>query len=450
LKQPLQYSHFRSSMSSENYLKQTLTGTALVIATLLVLSAIPEFDVGSFHFKRINLLSDILKKDVVVTDTVKVVKPVYADTCKTGVTCVEDYSSDSTGLDIFLSALDSSKTQPVRIAWFGDSYVEGDILLDPLRDTLQAIFGGSGVGFLPITSEVAGFRQTVIHSFKNWKTYEIVGERSDEHPLGPAGYSFVAEDGNYVSYTAEKRNRLNKFPTAKLFYGNCDSATVLVGESEMQLGSSNSIHRKNLAENISSLKFSVTGKADLYGISMESNTGVCVDNFSMRGNSGIGLSSVGEKMYRNFDSLHHYDLVILSYGLNVANEKSKNYDWYVRSMKPTIAMMKRAFPHSSILVVGCSDRADNIDGELQTMPSVKRLVNEQRKMAADNEVCFWDLFTAMGGDSTMVRWANMPKHSLTNKDYTHLTFYGGRKVAEIFLNTILYEREKYKRKRLSK
>ena len=197
-------------------------------------------------------------------------------------------------------------------------------------------------------------------------------------------------------------------------------------------------------------KLSVNGKADLYGVALESKTGICLDNFSMRGNSGIGLNYVNEKMYRAFDSIHPYDLVVLSYGLNVANEKSKNYDWYVRSMKPTIAMMKRAFPNSSIVLVGCSDRADNIDGELQTMPSVKRLVEVQRKMAADNQVCFWNLFEAMGGDSTMVNWANMPRHALANKDYTHLTFYGGKKVAEIFLRTILYEKEKYERRKKSK
>lgn len=438
-------------MPSENYLKQTLIGTALVIASLLALSVIPAFDAGNFHFKRINILSDILKKDVVVVaDTVKVMKPVYVDTCKNGVTCIEDYSNDTTGLNVFLSALDSSKNKIVRIAWFGDSYVEGDILLDPLRDTLQAIFGGSGVGFVPITSEVAGFRQTVIHSFNNWKTYAIVGERSPEHPLGPAGFSFVPNDASYVSFTAGKRNRLNSFPNAKLFYGSSDSATVTANGQEMFIGSVNSIHNKNLGENLSSLKFSVKGKADLYGIVFESNTGICLDNFSMRGNSGIGLNYVSEKMFRAFDSIHPYDLVVLNYGLNVANEKSKTYDWYTRSMKPTIAMMKRAFPNSSVLVLGCSDRADNIDGELQTMPSVKRLVDVQRKMAAENEVCFWNLFEAMGGDSTMVNWANTPKHSLANKDYTHLTFYGGKKVADIFLKTILYEKEKYERRKKSK
>ena len=277
-------------MSSKNYLKQTLIGTALVIASLLALSVIPAFEIGSFHFKRIQILSDIMRKDVVVTaDTTRHMKPVYVDTCKTGVTCIEDYSRETSGMNVFLASLDSSKNKVVRIAWFGDSYVEGDILLDPLRDTLQAIFGGSGVGFVPITSEVAGFRQTVIHSFSNWKTFGIVGERSTEHPLGPAGYSFVPNEGSSVSYTAEKRNRLNVFPTAKLFYGNADSATVTANGQPLFLGSVNSIHQKNLGENLAALKVSVSGKADLYGLTFESKSGICLDNFAMRGNSGIGL-----------------------------------------------------------------------------------------------------------------------------------------------------------------
>lgn len=448
-------------MPSQNYLKQTLVGTAMVIAMLFALSAIPEFDLGSFHFKRINLLSDILKKEkkqaLQQADTVVVVKPAYADTCKQGVVCVEDYTADTTGLDIFMAALDEAKARPVRIAWFGDSYVEGDILLDPLRDTLQALYGGSGVGFVPIASEVAGFRQTVVHSFNNFNTYEIVGKRDDSLPLGPAGYTFIPLEDNVVTYRAEKnRRRLNRFPSVKIYYGQCQDGSIqyFVNDSVYRdtLLDGYKIHAFDIKQSCTDFKFSIpkAKKLALYGVSFESNTGICVDNFSMRGNSGIGLSYVKEKMYRDFDSLHHYDLVILSYGLNVANEKSPNYDWYTRSMNNTLAMIKRAFPHSSVLLLGCSDRADKIDGELQTMPSVKRLINDQRKMAANNKLCFWDLQQAMGGDSTMIRWAEMDNRPLANKDYTHLTFYGGKRVAGVLLQTLLYEKEKYERKKKSR
>jgi hypothetical protein len=46
----------------------------------------------------------------------------------------------------------------------------------------------------------------------------------------------------------------------------------------------------------------------------------------------------------------------------------------------------------------------------------------------------------------MVEWASATP-PLANKDYTHLTFYGGRKVADLLMGTLLYEREKYLRRK---
>lgn len=436
-------------MNKVNHLKQTVIAVAAIIFLLLVLGAVPELTVGNFHFKRINILSDITKKPAKILDTIPVYhapKPVYSDTCKTGITCIEDYSKDSSGMDVFLSALDSSKTKNVRIAWFGDSYVEGDILLGYLRDTLQALFGGAGVGFVPITSEVAGFRQTISHSFEGWKTYSIVGEHNQEHPLGPAGYTCTGYPENYVQYKQVKSKNKNTLADAQLFWGNSDSAEITVNGTSTELKNTTDLEKKNVGRNLSTLLLSAKGSVDLYGMTFESANGISVDNFSMRGNSGIGLINVSEKMYRDFDAQHHYDLIVLSYGLNVANEEAKDYGWYTRSMNKVIQRIKNCFPNSSLLLIGCSDRAENIDGELQTMPSVKRLIQAQQKMASDNQVCFWNLFEAMGGDSTMIRWADMPAHALANKDYTHLTFYGGKRVAHIFLNTLLYEQEKYKRR----
>jgi hypothetical protein len=53
----------------------------------------------------------------------------------------------------------------------------------------------------------------------------------------------------------------------------------------------------------------------------------------------------------------------------------------------------------------------NVDGDYKTMPMLKELVDVQRKVAADNGVCFWNLFEAMGGDSTMVRWVEYEARS---------------------------------------
>lgn len=437
--------------SSENYLGKSVAGAFGVVVVLLILSVIPEFDFFSFHFRPVNILADVQinKNTQSGLDSVKYVKPVFADTCKHGLVCIEDYSSDTSGLLSFLQALDSSNLRKVRIAWFGDSFVEGDIFLDPLRDTLQAIYGGSGVGFVPISSEVAGFRQTVNHTFSGWKSSSIIGEKTKSHPLGFAGSVFWPNSKALVKYGAVKKRRLSNFDQASIFIYTAKDNGVYVNGVYKSISASNAIQKLPVGNDIKSLELEVTDSIplDVYGVSLESKTGLAIDNFSMRGNSGIGLSYVSSAVFKQMSEIHSPDLVVLSYGLNVANPKADNYDWYVRSMTKTILMIKESFPNSSILLIGCPDRGENKDGVYQTMRGVKELIQVQRKMAAETGICFWDMHEAMGGDSTMIKWGSMKKHPFANKDYTHLTFYGGEKMASITTGTILYEKEKYDRRK---
>src|SRR5262245_44146680 len=94
---------------------------------------------------------------------------------------ITNFSTDTTrsSLENFLSKLHDLKTgkkKKVRIAYFGDSMIEGDLLTQTLRKLLQQSFGGSGVGFVPITSQVSKFRQSVMDNYsggwqdENFKT----------------------------------------------------------------------------------------------------------------------------------------------------------------------------------------------------------------------------------------------------------------------------------------
>ena len=69
-----------------------------------------------------------------------------------------------------LYTLRSGQPIKIRIAYFGDSMIEGDLLTQTLRELLQKAFGGNGVGFVPITSQVSQFRQTVRASYsETWE-----------------------------------------------------------------------------------------------------------------------------------------------------------------------------------------------------------------------------------------------------------------------------------------
>lgn len=80
----------------------------------------------------------------------------------------------------------------LRIAYFGDSIIEGDVITAPLRYFLQGQYGGKGVGFVPITSIVSDYRRTIKHDFShNWESISFMTPRRSSTSLGISGYTFI-------------------------------------------------------------------------------------------------------------------------------------------------------------------------------------------------------------------------------------------------------------------
>lgn len=443
----------------ENYLPQALYLFTYSILALFVLSLIPPFTVGNFTFKEVNLISDLnleepkklLTQPDSIIDTLIFDEPdvtVKTDTCKTGVICIEDYSPDGDALLAFISSLEDTKSKPARIAFYGDSFIEGDILTSSLRDTLQQVFGGRGVGYVPMTSEVAKFRTTIKHTFENWQTYSIISEYDEEPVFGIGGQSAVPLEDNVVSYSPAYGASLSKLSVfyssqakRKLTYVIRDTLSI-----DTTLLSSEGVKQINLTNlNSKSIDISVAppDSIQLFGVSIEGNAGLYVDNLAMRGNSGIALSRIQSSVMRDFYRLRPYQLVILQFGLNVVSENdSTDYIGYVQSMTRVVSKFKEAFKGCSILIVSVSDRSNNQGGTFKTIPGILAMRQAQRLIAKRSGVAFWDLFEAMGGENSMPKFVNA-KPSMAGKDYTHLNFRGGKYVAKRLADALLNEKEKY-------
>jgi lysophospholipase L1-like esterase len=140
-----------------------------------------------------------------------------------------------------------------------------------------------------------------------------------------------------------------------------------------------------------------------------------------------------------------YDLIIIHFGLNVANNKQKNYSGYTKRMSTAIQHIRRHNPNASILVIGVGDREErDVSGNMHTMTGIRELISYQRKMAADNKVAFWNLYEAMGGDGSL---ALMVTHKQANLDYTHINFAGGRKLAKILYDVFINGKENYDKRK---
>src|SRR5436190_1649449 len=111
----------------DNQLKQVWYVMLLVIAFISLVFFVPDFFILGYQFKKLNLLADIqieapelLAKDSSITkkDSVAVTTP----TAKPGKAFIEEFGKDN--LRFLFEALRYSKAKPVRVAFFGDSFIE--------------------------------------------------------------------------------------------------------------------------------------------------------------------------------------------------------------------------------------------------------------------------------------------------------------------------------------
>jgi lysophospholipase L1-like esterase len=449
----------------------------LIVGLLGLLSFFqPALTVGGVELRPVRLLADILRKEPAAVAALDAPPPnspagptSTADSLAIATAVADSIAAaarpDSArahaptvanlgGLDSFLAALHQTKAtgSPTRIAYFGDSMIEGDLVTGDLRNSLQTEFGGTGVGFVPINSVTAEFRATIHQSYSSdWYEYNLVSDKLPAScPLGISGHAFlprelpksansgIVPDTSWVQFQASRQFApLRRFTEAHLFYGPGSAQDeVLVTTDGHRVphtlpgtaAVNELVFKPGVPARAMRLAFATHDTRPVYGVSFESPQGVTLDNFSFRGNSGMSLTRIPAAQLAAFGKVLDYRLIILHYGVNVASAKVKDYSFYERAMTRVVDRMQRAFPNASILIIGMSDKSSRIDGEFVTDPSVPRLLAAQQRLASRNHAAFWNLFDAMGGENSMVSWVE-DKPALANHDYTHVNSRGAHKIA---------------------
>ncbi len=450
-----------------NKIAATFVFTLIVVAGLLALYNMPVMEINGTKLRRVDVLSDLRSvetEELSDSDSIvlpKPIKPAFVDSCKAGITCIEDYAdSVSGGMKHFYEALENHRSlgRPVRIAYFGDSFIEGDILTCDLRSLLQKRFGGCGVGYVDITSIVAGFRPTVHHAFSGWSSHAVTdGKGFDHSKQDLSNHYFVPCNGASVSLSGTSYvSGLDSCGVSSFYFYSPDSISVSArvngGERKAFLleGDSAAVRVVSVHGSIRSVCWtvdSVSASARCFAATMDADSGVALDNFSLRGSGGQQLLGIPMATLKAYNRMRTYDLIVLQYGLNVASSNVKDYSYYTRSMEKVIAHLKAAFPNTSILIVGVGDREQRSEtGELQTMPGVKNLIRYQQALAADSRVAFWNMFQAMGGEGSMLQMAQS-KPAQANLDYTHINFRGGKRIANLLFESLMYGLEQYEKRK---
>jgi len=375
----------------------------------------------------------------------------------------EDYTGNQYLVTFFekLFQLETKKEGNVRIAYFGDSMTDGDLIVKDFRTYLQEKFGGQGVGFVNITSESASSRSSVTHEFSgNWKTQSYLKVKRPSRAFGVNGHVFFANDTAnvaWVKYKATKTKFASELPRPTLFYGsssNKEGKVIFVAGDTIikKLTPNNTLNTLTLSEgSLKNLKvnFKKADSIPIYGFNFDDGKGVHVDNFSNRGNSGLPLGSFDINTMRAFHAKLDYDLIVLQYGANVLNYGTLDYTWYEKRMTKVVNHLKECFPGVAILIVSTADKSTKYDLEMKTDSAVVPLNRAQKKYAIKSEASFVNMYTLMGGDGSMVKWVEEVP-SKANKDYTHFNHRGAKEAANLIFTQLNQGYETYKALRKKK
>lgn len=396
------------------------------------------------------------------TDTIKVVRTLNNAS-------IQFRNDDPSSLFKFFEKLESIGDMEgvMHILHYGDSQIESDRITGIIRAEIQKRFGGRGPGLIPPVpiTESANISQS---QSSNWKRYTAYGFQDVKS--NHSKYGLMASYGRFLpnrstdklnsgdtavawlefkpSYMAQSTAKV--YSRATLLAGN-NSLDVrievfaddsLLSEKTLQAGSGLSTLTWNLGKTPGRLRFVFHGadSPDVHAICLEGPSGIVVDNIALRGSSGNIFTKINESEIRTAYEFLKPGLVILQFGGNTvpfvkSDQSAIDYGNFFQSQ---IRYLKNLCPGATFLVIGPSDMSTRIDGVYQTWPYLEKVRDAMKEAAFEENCGFWDMYSVMGGRNSMISWVeNSPPYAAP--DYTHFTPKGARKVAEIFVNSLMSE-----------
>lgn len=357
----------------------------------------------------------------------------------------------------FLDSLRLSDGQ-LRIMYYGDSQIEGDRITSYLREFLREEHGGTGPGlFLPVMS-VMYTKSVWLRTSSNWKKYNYLSYKNKvitHRNLGP----FMAicrylPEGRKASVPVKAFVRIRPSNAAdsasavydflRVFYGNTEGIVNVVVKADGIVVFAQTLKRgKGFNEIGCPLKgakeilIEFTGKVspDIYGISIESKKGTIVDNIPQRGSAGLEFTMVDkDNLTESYKKLSP-DLIILHYGLNIVKNIRDDYSYFQKGLERQLSLIKEISPLTSILVISLTDMAVTVGDSIKSYENIPSIIEAQKQATMETGVAFWDSYRAMGGESSIIRWADM-KPPLAQKDFVHFTYPGADTLSKILVNAL--------------
>jgi lysophospholipase L1-like esterase len=358
-------------------------------------------------------------------------------------------------LDRFYAALwRTERGEPhaiTRILHYGDSPTTADLITGDTRQLLQKRFGDAGHGFSLIGKPWAWYEHRGVElASRGWQMDP--GTRWDLRNglFGLGGVVFSGQTGAYSRITLRDPNQTR----LEVWYlRQPGGGTIAISSGPDGVGTIDTaaparaagFARFDLKPGTSTLEFRADGPVRVFGVTLEKpQTGVVYDSIGLNGASVSMLALLfNEKHWAEELRHRNPDLVILNYGTNESGFAAFLTSEYEKQLREAIRRVRAALPDTSILVMSPMDRGQKDGDEIETLPTIPRIVEIQRRVAGELHCAFFNTFEIMGGEGTMARWYDSQPR-LVSADFIHPTPAGARIIAVAFVKELVAGLNRYK------
>ncbi|MBI9062860.1 MAG: hypothetical protein JEZ14_12820 [Marinilabiliaceae bacterium] len=334
----------------------------------------------------------------------------------------------------------------IRILHIGDSQIEGDRITRYLRENFQEQFGGSGPGLTTIYDPSRMNPSIWLNNAGDWHIRSVFDRK---HHLADKTYGVMGvvaelskkEKGSVkISRSPWAEPHAANYQKIRLFVAPHLDTLRIMGDIKKTVVINDTLLPSNALTEINweftqlsptlKMNFESNDAVRILGCALDSTAGIAMDNIALRGQSTPLLHRTDGEVFEAMAEHLNVGMIIFQFGTNMIPTVANNYSFYKKMLSRQFHLLKTYLPNIPVLVIGIADAAHLDEGELKTYDHLTKIRDAQKQVTLEHDFAFFDLYEAMGGKGSIIKWANAdPPRALS--DYIHFTKLGGKEAAKL-------------------